>query len=138
MALYTAANIDGSAIVRIKRGVDRWFFDPRIAKENQLGNELYSRNALDRGHSFGVSILPGGRTRRTPDWARRTPSTLRTALPSTRTSTARPGPRSKTMSSTMPIPMGSRPVSSRDRFSMKTIRSTEISHVCPRHSGSWW
>jgi endonuclease G len=50
MALMTAVNIDGSAIVRIKRGVDRWFFDPRIPKESQLGNELYSRNALDRGH----------------------------------------------------------------------------------------
>jgi endonuclease G len=50
LAYYTAVNIDGNQIVEIKRTADRWFFDPRIAQSEQIGEELYQRNALDRGH----------------------------------------------------------------------------------------
>lgn len=50
LAYYTAVNIDGSRIVELRRGVDRWFLDPRIAESEQIGKELYERNALDRGH----------------------------------------------------------------------------------------
>lgn len=50
LALCTAVNIDGSALRRYARGVDRWYFDPRLDPSAQVGNELYRRNRLDRGH----------------------------------------------------------------------------------------
>jgi endonuclease G len=50
LALFTATNIDGSTINRIKRKSDTWFYDPRIDKKFQVGNELYTKNDLDRGH----------------------------------------------------------------------------------------
>lgn len=50
LAYYTAVNIDGARIVEHHRGNDRWFLDPRIAESEQIGKELYERNALDRGH----------------------------------------------------------------------------------------
>ena len=50
MALFTAVNIDGARMQRVKRGSDRWYFDPRIERDHQLGNELYQRNPLDKGH----------------------------------------------------------------------------------------
>ena len=34
----------------LSRGGDRWFFDSRIAESEQIGEALYRRNALDRGH----------------------------------------------------------------------------------------
>ncbi|WP_044000964.1 DNA/RNA non-specific endonuclease [Hymenobacter swuensis] len=50
LAYYTAVNIDGSQSQELSRGKDRWFFDSRIAESEQIGEALYSRNALDRGH----------------------------------------------------------------------------------------
>lgn len=50
LAFYTAVNIDGNQLVHVKRGNDKWYFDPRISKEYQSGPDLYSRNDLDRGH----------------------------------------------------------------------------------------
>jgi endonuclease G len=50
LAYYTAVNIDGAQLVALPRDRDRWFFDPRIAESEQIGEELYRRNALDRGH----------------------------------------------------------------------------------------
>lgn len=50
LAFFTAVNIDGSKSFRLKRDQDKWFYDPRIAKEHQVGNELYAGNDLDRGH----------------------------------------------------------------------------------------
>ncbi|MFW6187325.1 MAG: DNA/RNA non-specific endonuclease [Actinomycetota bacterium] len=49
LALYTAVNVDGARSRRPDRD-DRWFFDPRLVREVQIGNELYSRNDFDRGH----------------------------------------------------------------------------------------
>ena len=49
-AFYTAVNIDGSQSLAIRRTRDKWYFDPRIAKEHQVGPELYVNNDLDRGH----------------------------------------------------------------------------------------
>ena len=46
----TAVNIDGSEVVRVKRGEDKWFLDPRIAADAQTGSTLYTGNALDQGH----------------------------------------------------------------------------------------
>ncbi|WP_426120819.1 DNA/RNA non-specific endonuclease [Kocuria sp. LHG3120] len=49
LALYTAVNVDGARARRPDRD-DRWLFDPRLMREVQIGNELYSRNDFDRGH----------------------------------------------------------------------------------------
>jgi endonuclease G len=50
LAWYTVVNIDGAQLVDLPRDPDRWYFDPRIAQSEQIGEELYRRNALDRGH----------------------------------------------------------------------------------------
>jgi endonuclease G, mitochondrial len=50
LAYYTAVNIDGRHGRKPQRSGDRWFFDPRIAESEQIGEDLYARNALDRGH----------------------------------------------------------------------------------------
>ena len=50
LALCTAVNIDGTALRRYPRGEDLWYFDPRLDPGAQIGNELYRRNRLDRGH----------------------------------------------------------------------------------------
>lgn len=49
MAFFTAVNVDGKQTRRIPRD-DNWFFDPRISEIFQVGDELYKRNDLDRGH----------------------------------------------------------------------------------------
>ncbi|PZE21491.1 DNA/RNA non-specific endonuclease [Paenibacillus xerothermodurans] len=50
LAYYTAVNIDGTQLKNVRRGKDQWYFDPRIEQKFQSGPELYSDNALDRGH----------------------------------------------------------------------------------------
>jgi endonuclease G len=50
LAYYTAVNIDGRRSRSPQRAGDRWYFDPRIAESEQIGEDLYARNALDRGH----------------------------------------------------------------------------------------
>lgn len=50
LAYYTAVNIDGAQAEKPKRDRDTWYFDPRIAQSEQIGEDLYVRNALDRGH----------------------------------------------------------------------------------------
>jgi endonuclease G len=50
LALYTVVNIDGDDLTDLGRSADRWFLDPRIAESEQIGEDLYRRNALDRGH----------------------------------------------------------------------------------------
>lgn len=50
LAYYTVVNIDGSQSTDLSRGGDRWYFDSRIAESEQIGEALYRRNALDRGH----------------------------------------------------------------------------------------
>ena len=50
LGAYTVVNIDGSASVDLERAADHWFFDARIAESEQVGEELYQRNSLDRGH----------------------------------------------------------------------------------------
>ncbi|MEE9377153.1 MAG: DNA/RNA non-specific endonuclease [Candidatus Lokiarchaeia archaeon] len=48
-AIYTASNIDGNSLKRVPRK-DKWYIDPRIAENAQVGNKLYYQNELDRGH----------------------------------------------------------------------------------------
>lgn len=51
IAFVAAVNYDGGAKVSYKRaGDDRWFFDKRIPKEYQAGNEYYAADPYDRGH----------------------------------------------------------------------------------------
>ena len=50
LAFFTGVNIDGHISHAIRRESDRWFFDPRIPREQQTGNEVYVNNELDRGH----------------------------------------------------------------------------------------
>ncbi|MBD8497947.1 DNA/RNA non-specific endonuclease [Paenibacillus sp. CAU 1523] len=49
LAFYTVVNIDGKQLKNIGRD-DNWRYDPRIDRDYQIGNELYKRNPLDRGH----------------------------------------------------------------------------------------
>lgn len=58
LPLLTAVNIDGSRTYRLKRK-GRWKLDGRISEDHQIGNELYYRNPLDRGHMV---------RRRDPGW----------------------------------------------------------------------
>ncbi|KZZ84821.1 DNA/RNA non-specific endonuclease [Bacillus sp. SJS] len=50
IAYYTVVNIDGKQLKEIERDKDSWYYDPRIDEKYQAGEELYSRNDLDRGH----------------------------------------------------------------------------------------
>lgn len=50
LAIYTAVNIDGKSHKSPSRETDKWFYDPRIARAEQMGNEVYASNPLDRGH----------------------------------------------------------------------------------------
>lgn len=50
LALYTAVNIDGQLSQSPKRDRDRWYFDPRIDRSEQTGEDLYADNDFDRGH----------------------------------------------------------------------------------------
>lgn len=50
LAWITAVNIDGKAFRPITRETDKWIYDPRIKRSEQVGNELYKYNRLDRGH----------------------------------------------------------------------------------------
>jgi endonuclease G len=50
LAFFTAVNIDGVQLQPLKRDSDKWYFDPRIERDAQMGPEVYSKNDLDRGH----------------------------------------------------------------------------------------
>jgi len=47
-ALVSAANLDQSAYKTVKGR--KWFIDPRIGEENQVGSIAYDRNKWDKGH----------------------------------------------------------------------------------------
>lgn len=49
LAFYTAVNIDGNDLRRPRR-VKSFKLDPRLPEDRQAGEDLYSRNDLDRGH----------------------------------------------------------------------------------------
>lgn len=50
LAFYTAVNIDGASGLRLRRETDHWFFDPRVPRDHQTGEQVYRDNPLDRGH----------------------------------------------------------------------------------------
>ena len=49
MPMLTAVNIDGKHSRSMPRE-SRWWFDGRLDKEDQFGDELYYKHGLDRGH----------------------------------------------------------------------------------------
>jgi len=50
LAFYTAVNIDGALSKEPKRARDHWYFDPRVAQDEQTGKDVYDGNDLDLGH----------------------------------------------------------------------------------------
>jgi endonuclease G, mitochondrial len=50
LAFFTAVNIDGALSREPRRARDRWYFDPRVAKDEQTGKDVYDENDLDLGH----------------------------------------------------------------------------------------
>ncbi|MFC0199217.1 DNA/RNA non-specific endonuclease [Paracoccus rhizosphaerae] len=58
LPLVTAVNIDGAQSRMLKRRGE-WRLDGRLHPDHQIGNELYRRNPLDRGHMV---------RRRDPGW----------------------------------------------------------------------
>ena len=50
MPLIAAVNIDGSKSIANNRESDKWIYDPRLDKAQQLGKEYYKGNNLDLGH----------------------------------------------------------------------------------------
>ena len=49
-ALFTAVNIDGRQLRRIVRKDDVWYHDGRLDLAFQIGEDVYLKNRLDRGH----------------------------------------------------------------------------------------
>lgn len=50
MPFFSAANIDGRELRPLPRTGDAWAFDPRIRREQQVGDDVYTGSPLDRGH----------------------------------------------------------------------------------------
>jgi endonuclease G len=50
LAIYAVCNIDGRQWRSVPRGTDHWYFDPRLARAYQIGEDLYKSNKLDQGH----------------------------------------------------------------------------------------
>lgn len=53
LAFWVGVNIDGAQHTwrkQLARTKDKWFFDPRIPQTEQVGEDVYAKNALDRGH----------------------------------------------------------------------------------------
>jgi endonuclease G len=52
LPFFTACNIDGQSLYNFPRGRDRWYLDTRLVDHtnHQIGEDLYARNPLDRGH----------------------------------------------------------------------------------------
>ncbi|QKV73259.1 DNA/RNA non-specific endonuclease [Amycolatopsis sp. Hca4] len=50
LAMFTMVNIDGRTSRALRREADHWSLDPRVAVTEQIGEEIYRDNPLDRGH----------------------------------------------------------------------------------------
>ncbi|MEV4145538.1 DNA/RNA non-specific endonuclease [Amycolatopsis sp. NPDC049691] len=50
LAFFTAVNIDGRTGQALRREADHWSLDPRVDVAEQVGEEIYQANPLDRGH----------------------------------------------------------------------------------------
>ncbi|WP_375378290.1 DNA/RNA non-specific endonuclease [Hymenobacter cellulosilyticus] len=76
LPMLTAVNLLGLDREQVDR-IDTWYFDGRLDKSDQWGDELYHGNSLDRGHMVRREdpVWAPSRSRLTP-----TPSTLPTAV----------------------------------------------------------
>ncbi len=65
LARYTASNIHGRKLHDIRRadGQTGWIFDKRLDRGEQIGNDLYKNNPLDRGHMVRRLDAAWGRNR---------------------------------------------------------------------------
>lgn len=71
LPILTAANMNGKTFVKLKRKEifdnkgDKWYKDPRIGKEYQWGQELYSapKSDFDKGHMTKREDVQWGRNR---------------------------------------------------------------------------
>ncbi|GIF63214.1 hypothetical protein Ais01nite_12490 [Asanoa ishikariensis] len=63
LAVFVAANVDGSRRFAQVPSSDRWSLDPRLPATAQAGNALYSGNDLDRGHLNRRADMLWGETR---------------------------------------------------------------------------
>ena len=59
LAFYAAVNIDGRKVQKTSRDRDKWFFDPRINRNEQSGAQVYKRNPLSSISSILSSRLRG-------------------------------------------------------------------------------
>ncbi len=59
-AFFSAANLHQDEFKQVKGR--RWFLDPRIGYENQIGPEAYTRNDWDRGHLTRRTAVTWGST----------------------------------------------------------------------------
>ncbi len=63
LAFLSAVNyLPGAPFHHIREVRDKWFFDPRLDKDAQAGNEFYARNPLDRGHLVRRADAAWGQT----------------------------------------------------------------------------
>lgn len=63
LAAVSAVNVDlGARHQHERKGGDRWFYDPRLPEDAQVGNEAYEGNPLDRGHLTRRADAAWGRT----------------------------------------------------------------------------
>ena len=59
-AWFSAGMIDGTRFKDFKRGTNKWFLDPRIGTQFQMGEELYAAAHTDRGHLTRFKDLSWG------------------------------------------------------------------------------
>ena len=50
LAAVTGVGVDGAALIDLDRSGIDWRLDPRVPAEEQVGEEVYADNNLDRGH----------------------------------------------------------------------------------------
>lgn len=65
LAFFSAGNIDGKNWFKIVRkeasgGSDKWFLDDRISEDEQVGEQLYAANDIDRGHIIRREYMTWG------------------------------------------------------------------------------
>lgn len=65
LARYAAGNVHGRLLHDIRRADGRttWIFDDRIPRSEQIGNDLYKNNPIDRGHLVRRLDAAWGETR---------------------------------------------------------------------------
>jgi endonuclease G len=64
LAHYSAYNIDGNQLVRIKRGRDKWVPDPLLPNSLQIELSLLRQSPYDRGHLIARSMVCWGEERK--------------------------------------------------------------------------